>query len=151
VAEVVNSPTPITIGGVTYPREDPATGGIFGNVDDLAVVTDPPLDGTATLSISVAFTQGGSGAGGQAVSIDNINFLVTDIDWRDTGGSNSRDQVTINTAGTCQHHRGQRGQQYGQRFRQRGGQADTNGTTSNNDNRFGQRKHRFGVGLHDLV
>jgi VCBS repeat-containing protein len=132
VAEVVNSPTPITINNITYPREDPATGGIFGNVDDLAVVTDPPLDGTATLSISVAFTQGGSGAGGQAVSIDDINFLISDIDWRDTGGSNSRDQVTIDTTGTVNitevnatnNTVGISGNVV---------VADTNGTTSNND------------------
>jgi VCBS repeat-containing protein len=133
VAEVTNSPVPFTSGGVTYPIEDTATGGIFGAVDDLAVVTDPPLDGTATMSISVAFTVGGSGAGGQAVNIDNINFLVTDIDWRDTGGSNSRDQVTINTAGTVNITE-VNGANNTVSVSGNVVQADTNATTSNNDN-----------------
>ncbi|MGI9513251.1 MAG: DUF4347 domain-containing protein [Anderseniella sp.] len=100
VSEVVNSPVPFTFQGSEWPAEDPAAGGALGGIDDLAVATDPANTGTAQMQIDVNFTLGGSGAGGTPVSVDDINFVISDIDWRQDTNNNSRDQVTVNSAGT---------------------------------------------------
>jgi VCBS repeat-containing protein len=100
VSEVVNSPVPFTFLGIERPAEDSAAGGALGGIDDLAVTTNPPNTGTAQMQIDVNFTLGGSGAGGTPVTVDNINFVISDIDWRQDSANNSRDQVTVNSAGT---------------------------------------------------
>lgn len=95
VAEVVNSPVPFTFSGLQFPREDVAGNGTayFGGTHDLGILTDPGSTGTAQISVTIDFTVGGTGSGGTPVSVDNVNFLITDIDWR----GSSRDQVIVNT------------------------------------------------------
>lgn len=100
VSEVVNSPVPFTFLGIERPAEDLAGSGALGGIDDLAVTTNPPNTGTAQMQIDVSFTLGGSGAGGTPVTVDDINFVISDIDWRQDSANNSRDQVTVNSAGT---------------------------------------------------
>ncbi len=100
VSEVVNSPVPFTFLGIERPAEDSAAGGALGGIDDLAVTTDPLSTGPAQIQIAVNFTLGGSGAGGTPVTVDNINFVISDIDWRQDSANNSRDQVTVNSTGT---------------------------------------------------
>ena len=95
VAEVVNSSVPYTFNSLQYPREDVAGNGTayFGGTHDLGILTDPGSTGQAQISVTIDFTLGGTGSGGIPVSVDNVNFLITDIDWR----GSSRDEVTVNS------------------------------------------------------
>jgi VCBS repeat-containing protein len=95
VAEVVNSAVPYTFNSLQYPREDVTGNGTayFGGIHDLGILTDPGSTGQAQISVTIDFTLGGTGSGGTPVSVENVNFLITDIDWR----GSSRDQVVVNT------------------------------------------------------